>query len=139
MTESQHQNAATLKSLILAAQDRSREKVYVEEWDLDVYIQEMSAGERLDYQKTGMKRDDAGKIVLAADGVTPVVDPEALGIFQEALLVRTLVDSEGTRLFSDDEIDDLKTKSAAVLTRLHDHAARLNKTRAQDQETIQGN
>lgn len=139
MNDNHKLTASTLKEKILAARDLSRESVFVKEWDLTLYIQEMSAADKLDYQRCGIARGDDGEIILGPDGVTPVVNKGALGIFQEALLVRTLVDSKGKRVFTNDEIDMLKQKSAAVLERLHELSAKLNKTRLKDQEVVEGN
>ena len=126
--------ASPLRQQILAAQDLKRETVYVEEWDLTVYVTELTAAAKTEYQALGVKRDEEGAIMFAADGITPVVNRDAIVDFQEALLIRTLVDDTGNRIFSNDDLAVLKKKSASVLERLHEVSARLNKTRPKDVE-----
>ena len=128
-----------LKHKILSARDLKREEVFVDEWDVTIYITEMSGAEKTDYQTIGVAHNSDGEIMLGPDGVTPVVNKDAFGLFQEALLVRTIVDENGDRLFTNEEIGELKTKSATVLERLHDISARLNRTRPDDIKALEKN
>jgi hypothetical protein len=68
---------------------------------------------------TGTERDDFRKSIASEDGL-PV------GRFSVALLAATLVDENGARLFSMDEIDQLAEKNAASLDKPATVAMRLN-------------
>lgn len=94
------------KAAILSAGDFKLEKVAVPEWGGDVYIKTISGLERdtfeEGYQEQRMKN------------------------FRSRFLVLTLCDSDGSRLFTDAEVDEIGKKSSLVLNRLFDKAWALN-------------
>lgn len=99
----------TTKDTILQAQDLETEKITVPEWGCDVNISTMTGTER-----------DAFDQSLVVDGRRNIDNLRA------RLLVKTLVDDDGARLFTDAEAVDLGKKSAAAIDRCFDVAQRLN-------------
>jgi hypothetical protein len=100
------------KQQILEAKDVRTETVAVPEWGGEVLVKTMSGTER-----------DAYEVSLATGdkpGLPNLVDVRA------RLLVFTLVNEDGSRIFTLDEIGVLGAKSAAALDRLFDAARRLN-------------
>lgn len=97
------------KSDILAVQDLKKEAVAVPEWGGDVFIRTM----------TGLERDQFEQS-LSIDG------QRRLENLRARLLVKTLVDEHGVRLFDDADAEALGGKSAAALDRCFDVAQRLN-------------
>jgi hypothetical protein len=98
-----------LRDSILAADDSHRTKVDVPEWGTSLYVRDMSGGER-----------DQWEMVAFKDGK---VSPEH---FRAKLLVRCLCDEQGQRVFQDSDTEALSAKSATVLARLYEVAARVN-------------
>lgn len=111
---------------ILQTDDLEREAVEVERWGGTVYVREL----------TGRERDQFENEILTGDPNDPDVNTENL---RARLLVRTLCDEDGNRLFGDDQMDDLADKSGAVLSRLFEKAQELNGMTAEDMEAIAGN
>lgn len=99
----------SLKDNILKASDGKSESVIVPEWGETVTLRNMSGTER-----------DSWELVAFKDGK---VAPEA---FRAKMLVRCIVDDTGARVFTDDDAAALSGKSALVLSRLYDVAAKLN-------------
>lgn len=99
---------ALSKEQILAARDFTFEKVDVPEWGGDVIIRTMSGAARDAFQAAfgGEKR--------------------ALGTFEATLLASTLADESGALLFTVEEVEELRGKSAAVLDRVSNEAMRIN-------------
>jgi len=103
-----------LRSQILGAEDIKREKVSVPEWGgAEFYITTITGAERDQFEQSmvtgkGKKRD------------VSVINARA------KLLTLAIVDDDGKRIFSDADVANLGAKSAAVLSRLYDVAARLN-------------
>jgi len=88
---------------------RPREIVDVPEWGGRVVITAMSLADRLDYERW------AGQ--LGEDSTDHI----------PGLLAFTMVDDEGRRLFTQDDIKALQNQSAAVILRLNRIALQLNK------------
>lgn len=104
------------KKSILAAKDTKLEKVNVPEWGDDVFIKTLSGTER--------------------DAFEEAYSTEKMRNFRPRFLVLTLCDDKGDRLFGDDEVDALGSKSAAVINRLFDKAWAFNAFRNEDVETL---
>lgn len=107
---------------ILAADDLGMVKVTVKEWGGDVFIRVMTVGELDAYQQE-----------WAANKLTGVDN------FRAKFLARCLCDDAGTRLFSDEQIEKLASKSAKVVSRLFDKAAQHNAITEKDVEELAKN
>ena len=100
-----------------------RETVFVEEWGGDVIVSEMNGTAR-----------DAWEQSLSARGEGQVLEnPRA------RLVVATLLDESGKRIFSDSDVDLVGTLSCFALDKVCSVAQRLNKLRAEDVEEAKGN
>lgn len=107
---------------ILAVRDGASETVPVPEWGGDVIIKAMTGTER-DAFEAGM-------------WVSGQLDRRN---YRSKLLVQVLVNENGTRIFTDAQAADLGKRSAAVIDRLYDVAARLSGLSDAEQEEMEGN
>ena len=107
---------------ILNAVDLKTEVVEVPEWGGNVVVTELMAHDRDAYEQSMWNDRGNGRLVSNRENV------------RARLVVRTLVTTDGTRLFSDEEADALGAKSAAVIDRLFDVATRLS---GMDQEDVE--
>ncbi|MFE7797058.1 hypothetical protein [Nocardia sp. NPDC057440] len=98
---------------ILTADDRNHEDVEVPEWGGTVRVRAMSGFER-DKFETGMIERRGGKQV------------ENFTNLRARLVALVLIDEDGKRLFSDKDVHQLGTKSAAALDRVYTTAQKLN-------------
>ena len=105
------------RDAILGAKDAYREIVPVDEWGGSVCIRAMSGAERDEFR-------------AAIEGM----ETSLVGKFEAPLLALTLVDEEGKRLFSIDDVEALRAKSATVLDRLARIALRVNGMSEEAQE-----
>lgn len=105
------------RDLILSSR-RAPEAVHVPEWGGDVYIKTMSARDRLSFEAAVKSNPE---LVLAP-----------------TLLAFTLCDEEGKLLFAQGDVDALHDQPWGVLSRLYQHAARLNALKAEDVEAAEG-
>jgi hypothetical protein len=110
------------KEQILAAEDLDTVIEPVPEWGGDVTLKMLSAKERINWEQE-----------VFPNGV---VDTEK---FLTSLVARSLVDGSGARMFSDDELDALGAKNPAVIARLREAAAKLNKIGQTDQKEAEKN
>lgn len=93
---------------ILALDDLKKERVHVQQWDLDVYVREMSGAERQEFLK------------IARD--------EKQHARAEAWLVALVAeDSNGEKIFTIDQVDSLMQKNAKALDILGKVILALNK------------
>jgi hypothetical protein len=99
---------------ILSADDLAKTVVPVPEWGGEVAVRML----------TGTERDALYASLRSADGA---IDGVA---FRGRLLVRTIVGDDGKRMFADDEVELVNSKSASVLDRLYEAADKLNSTGA---------
>jgi len=99
------------KTTILAAPDLKRETVNVPEWGGDVMLQEMTA----------LDRDRLNAEVHAGS------DGPDFTNFRAKVLVRCVVNEDGSRIFCDEEATALGSKSKAALDRLETIANKINK------------
>lgn len=106
----------SIKDQILAADDRPFEDVDVPEWDVKVRVRGLSGTERDAYEARAVKLHQGGKDVELR-----------LADFRSRLLVKCLHDPEtNERIFEDNEIVKLGSKSGQVIDRLFDVAQELS-------------
>ena len=127
-----------IRDKIIKSKDYKNEKVHVEEWGVDVYIREMSSADRLEFRSKYLKKDEEENLILDEKG-DPIPDVEAAFTYAESLLVKTLADEDGKRIFSDDQVEELAQKSGTVLDVLYEKAAKLNNLRQSDIEDLEKN
>jgi len=111
------------REAILKAQDLPQEEVYVPEWGGYVRVRGLTAAER----------DALESTMLQTNGQVRLEN------FRARLVAMSIVDEEGNRLFSDEDVDALGRKSAAALQRVFDVAMRLSGLRAEDVEELAKN
>lgn len=112
------------KSQILEAPDSKVEAFPVPEWGGDVHLRTL----------TGAERDAFEGSIVTGDGKA-----RNLLNIRARLLVKTICDESGARLFEDADALKLGAKSAAVLERLFIEAQRMNRIGAKDVQELVGN
>ena len=111
-------SAVATRDMILAIDDLKNEDVEVPEWGVTVRVREMTGAERGKFEKA------ISKVSTAPDGSTNVeMDAQNMRV---QLCAMTIIDEEGKRLFSDNELGLLGAKSAKAIQRVFDVAARLS-------------
>lgn len=109
------------KSAILGAEDLKHEDVEVPQWGGSVRVRLM----------TGAERDEFRTFIADFKDGAPI------STFSAALLVNTCIDEAGARMFTMDDMDQLREKSGAALDVLTGAAMRLNGLGgAAEQETV---
>jgi hypothetical protein len=83
---------------------------------------------------SGMERDEMESAFVSQDGVS-----RNMTNFRARIASLTIVDDEGKRLFSFEDISALASKSAAALDRVFEVAARLSRMLKKDVEELAGN
>ncbi len=111
---------------ILQAKDLKTERVSVPEWGGDVLVRSM----------TGAERDAFEASILEKRGSDYDVNMRNL---RAKLAAWTIVDEEGSRLFSEDDIKALSEKSAGALQRVFNVASRLSAIGPEDVEELAKN
>lgn len=115
------------KDAILAADDVVFQDVEVPEWGGTVRIRALTGTERDGFEESVLRRSPDGSFeAVMAD-------------MRAKLLVRTLVDEDGKRLFSAKEVAQLGSKSAQVLDRLFEIASRLSGISRKDVDELAKN
>lgn len=114
------------RDAILQLVDVKTEDVHVPEWDATVRVKGMTAAERDAFE--------AGSLV--GKGKNRETNLQNL---RARLLVRTIVDEKGQRIFADGDAMALGEKSAAALDRLFAVATRLSGIGESDLEELAGN
>lgn len=106
------------KEQILAAQDRKEVIVSVPEWGGDVRLMEMSGEDRAHYMASIFKygTNEKGEVTVEGDPTNS----------DAKLLARSIVDEDGNRIFTEDDIVALGKKNGLVLDRLSTEANKLN-------------
>lgn len=107
---------------INAVQDAVNETVPVPEWGGEVIIKGMTGTER-----------DAFEALVRPKGVVDLTN------YRAKLLVRVMVNEQGTRIYGDVDAGVLGKRSAAVIDRLYDVAARMSGLAEADTEELEGN
>lgn len=115
------------KQAILAAQDLPHEDVNVPEWGGVVRVRTMTGVERDAFESESVGKMADGTVQARLDNV------------RARLCSRCLIDEQGNRLFTDDEVDALSKKSGRALGRVFDVAAKLNGLNKADVEELAGN
>lgn len=119
---------------ILAAEDLSRELVEVPEWGGHIYVRALTGTERDAYEDSLMQER-----VERRGRRQEVTRSLNLRYARAKLCALTIVDSEGNRLFSDNDVRELGNKSAAALNRAYEVASRLSGLSDEDLEDLTGN
>lgn len=114
------------RDAILQAEDLPRELVEVPEWGGCVYVRAL----------TGAERDAFEASVVEQRGKSTKMN---LRNIRAKLVALTIVDEEGTRLFSDADVKLLGQKSAAALDKLFEVAQRLSGLKDEDVEELAKN
>ena len=114
------------KDQILAADDLKSQQVATPEWGGEVIVKTL----------TGEERDSLEAAIVSSNGKSVVQNRENI---RAKLLVRSLVDEHGQRLFTDTEVSALGRKSGKVLDRLFDIATDLSKVTPSDVEELAKN
>ncbi|MDF4024134.1 phage tail assembly chaperone [Luteibacter sp. PPL201] len=116
------------KDQILAADRKKFVDVPVKEWGGTVRLQELSASDRDLWESE--------QITMLADGSGAKFNPKHA---RARLIVRSLVDEQGRRLFSDDEVASVGSLSASTAQKLFNHARKLNAITNDDMKELEGN
>lgn len=114
------------KESILKVEDLKFEEVKVSEWGGTVRIRSMS----------GMERDSFEAEIYVTKGADIELNREN---FRAKLLVRTIVDENNVRLFTDKDAKELGQKSIIPLDRLFTVAQKLNALTSSDIEELTKN
>lgn len=110
------------KDQILSASDLPTREVKVPEWGGCVKVKTLTAGERDAWEQS----------IYTGDG-KPVEN------FRARLVVATVIDASGARVFSDADAPALSAKSSVAVDRIFDEAQRLNGIGKKDAEQLEKN
>lgn len=111
----------TLAEQIFAAKDLDRKAVEVKEWGTTVYVQQFNGHGRARVEKAFAENK--------ADSVRRVCAVVAVGV----------VDENGKRVFTDEQIDALMEKNFDVLMRLYKRVLNHNDADAESMKSAEGN
>lgn len=100
------------KDLILKANDIETKEVYIPEWNGTVLIKGMNGTERDAYEAS----------LLVGKGKDKEITYDNL---RAKLVAKTVVDENGERIFTDDDIAQLGKKSASAIDRIFGEAQKL--------------
>jgi len=103
---------------MLQARSMRRLLVEIPEWDGEVYVREFTSVEKEEVAIRGME------IVDVATGT--IKDARKMAGLKVWIVSRTVVDSDGNRIFEDGDTEALAEKSARVIERLADVATDLS-------------
>ena len=103
---------------MLQARSMRRLLVEIPEWDGEVYVREFTSVEKEEVAIRGME------IVDVATGT--IKDARKMAGLKVWIVSRTVVDSDGLRIFEDGDTEALAEKSARVIERLADVATDLS-------------
>ena len=117
-----------LRGLILGTQDISQEKVSITEWDVDVFVKGLTGAERDSYEQSLFIVSEHGKKVDVNMNRTNL---------RAKLLVITICDEDGNRIFTDADVEALGAKSASALDKLFEIAQRLSGLSDKDVEELE--
>lgn len=101
--------SALTRNQILGADDRQRVPFDVPEWGGTVYLSELSAADFIFWQSNNPGDDGAKQAEWVA-----------------SIVLRSVVDEFGDRLFSDDDVTALQERNHTVLMRLFRECLKLN-------------
>ena len=116
---------------ILGAEDLPRAEVPVPEWGGVVLVRSLTGRERDQYEESLIRWRASGgqRVKVGAD----------LANARARLVSLAVIDEDGTRLFSDQDVHALGEKSSRALERVFDVAARLSGLQPGDVEELVGN
>ncbi len=112
-----------LRNAIITADDLKREQVEVPEWGVTVYVRTMTGAEKDLYEEETYK----------FNGDDVEINRRNL---RARLVVKTLCDENGKRLFNDGEQDLIASKSGAAIDRIFEVASKLNALTKADEEQL---
>ncbi len=95
---------------ILSKTSLKTEKLTIEEWGGDVMVSEMSGAMRDGWEQSIREKDPSGKLI----------SPRA------KLIIFTVIDENGERIFKDDDIEAIGKLSSSTLEKICLTAMRLN-------------
>jgi len=113
-----------LREKILAADDLPTHAVECPEWNCTLYVRTMTGTERDGYEGDVMGRQGSGTASMRLDGL------------KAYLVVLTVVDEDGARVFEESDLDKVQQKSSKVINRLADVALSVNGLTADDVEEL---
>jgi len=111
------------KEQILNSQDLTKEKIEVPEWGGVIFVRTMTGAERDSFEQ-GIVNDDR---------------TANLSNIRAKLCALTVVDEEGKRIFTDDDVKGIGEKSSLVLDRVFQVAQKLNGISPTDVEDLAKN
>lgn len=103
-----------LRDKLLSVSDLRTKEVDVPSWGMKLTIRELNLQESMD-AFSGIKPDDDGNVTLGYEDVAKVV---AFGV----------IDEDGERVFSDDDVPALAKKGKAALMKLYAEITKLSGT-----------
>lgn len=118
--------ALLTKEQILKVKDIETRTVNVPEWGGDVLVRSLSATER-DYFESKLVDQSGGKVRANLQNI------------KARLASMAIVDEEGNRVFSEQEIAILGTKSAAALNRIIEAITDMSGISKKDMDELAGN
>jgi hypothetical protein len=113
------------RDLILDANDLGFEDLEVPEWGGTVRVRALTGAERDAYEASMSQQRGKNYVRNLAN-------------IRAKLVVRSVVDENGDRLFTDQDANALGTKSAAALDRIFEVAAKLSRLSEEDVEELAG-
>ena len=116
------------KEQILAADRKRTVDVTVKEWGGTVPLQELSASDRDMWENESF--------LMSSDGSGAKFNPKHA---RARLVVRCIVDGQGRRMFSDDEVASIGSLSASTMQKLVNAARKLNAISDEDIKELEGN
>ena len=111
------------KEQILNSQDLTKEKIEVPEWGGVIFVRTMTGAERDSFEQ-GIVNDDR---------------TANLSNIRAKLCALTVIDEEGKRIFTDDDVKGIGEKSSLVLDRVFQVAQKLNGISPADVEDLAKN
>lgn len=114
------------RSAIFAIPDLQTEDVYIPEWGAYVRVRGLTARERDEWEDS----------CLTQKGKNTTINVRNL---RTKLVVRTVVDADGKRVFSNGDAEALGEKSGAAVDRIYEVATRLSGVSERDAEELAGN
>lgn len=111
-----------IASEILGLKDRATASVHVPEWNLTVNVRAMSGSERDNFERLYLDQLKGGEINIRA-----------------TLVALTVVNAEGKRVFSDNDIAALGGKSGLALHRIFTASCKLSRILAEDVGDLEKN
>jgi len=118
--------ALLTKEQILRVKDIETRTVHVPEWGGDVLVRSLSATER-DYFESKLVDQSGGKVRANLQNI------------KARLASMAIVDEDGNRVFTEQEIAILGTKSAAALNRISEAITDMSGISKKDMDELAGN